>query len=139
MDLFIFWLGATYSLLTSHNHFNQRYKDLAAIKVALDMYYIDNKAYPRSVGFDGLITKHGESRKDWIRGLTPKYISKLPSEPRNTSDTRQYLYKSNGKDYKLIAYRPEDCNSVRVKNLNLIDPNRDCWAYGFWTKGAKNW
>jgi len=68
------------------------------------------------------------------------YISVLPRDPRNhTVCGEQYIYNSNGTDYKLIAHQPEECLVVKAKYPNLLDPMRDCWAYGYWTEGAKNW
>ncbi|MFA7022767.1 hypothetical protein [Aliarcobacter sp.] len=99
-----------------------------------------NLAVPISQGFDGIYSKYGYSGNDWIKGLSPKYINKLPIDPRNTNNPSfQYLYKSNGKDYKLISHSPEDCKSVEKINKALIDPSRKCWAYGLWSDGAKDW
>jgi prepilin-type N-terminal cleavage/methylation domain-containing protein len=45
---------------------------------------------------------------DWIPGLAPKYIPELPIEPSSKqicgSRDPDYLYMSNGKHYKLLAY-----------------------------------
>lgn len=121
-------------------YFEKRYEDLTIIKKTLERYYLENGKYPVSTGYDGLYTKWGYEGKKWINGLIPNYIESLPRDPRNTSDaSKQYLYKSNGKEYKLIAHNPEDCTTVKAKHPKLIDPKRDCWAYGFWTKDAKNW
>jgi hypothetical protein len=57
----------------------------------------------------------------------------------HTDNTQQYIYNSNGADYKLISNYPEDCDSVKRMNPALIDPTRNCWVYGFWTKGAISW
>ena len=40
---------------------------------------------------------------------------------------------------KLISHGPEDCATVKSKYPSLIDPARDCWAFGYWTPGAVNW
>lgn len=134
--------------LASIDNNNKRYKknhqivleDLKKIQVALSKYYNDNKKYPISIGFDGLYTKYGKAGKDWIPGLVPKYLDTLPRDPRKTIDgNKQYLYKSNGKDYKLISHAIEKCKDIVESNPMLIDPTRICWAYGYWTKGAKNW
>lgn len=115
-------------------------KDLKKIKRALEMYFNDKKHYPVSTGFDGIHTKWGKSGKDWIPELVPDYIDSLPrKQPYTNSNSTQYLYKSDGKDYKLISHCPKDCQKVKEVSPNLIDPRRDCWAYGFWTPGAKEW
>ena len=121
-------------------NFDKRYKALTLIKEALEKYFKTHGSYPVSSGFDGLYTKWGKSGKNWIKDLSPKYIKNLPRDPRNTNNANeQYIYKSNGKDYKLLAHKPEDCKIVKSKHKKLIDPKRDCWAYGYWTKGAVNW
>lgn len=124
----------------------QRVRDLTKIIHALERYKLDNRQYPISSnggdGWDGLYTISGVASEQWIAGLAPKYIDKLPSDPRmNESENDQYIYRSNGANYKLIAYNPDDCEQVKKLFPTLIDPLRDCFAYGFWTKKAAidNW
>jgi len=118
----------------------QRISDLTQINAALEAYHKEHGAYPKSKGFDGLYTTWGEASKEWIKDLVPKYINALPRDPRlNTNPKEQYLYRSNGKDFKLISHGAEDCKIVKSKQPELIDPKRDCWSYGYWTEGAKNW
>lgn len=133
---------------TEKNNDKKRYQentkivieDLKKIKKALSEYYKDNKKYPISVRFDGLYTNHGKAGINWIPGLVPKYIKSLPRDPRRTGDgSKQYLYKSNGKDYKLISHAAVNGKSVVKFNPELLDPKRKYWAYGYWTKGAKSW
>ena len=129
---------------TPIHYYKTRYKDLLNIKDALHKYYLDNGSYPKSKGFDGLYTNWGMQSKHWIKDLSPKYINELPKDPRNTTNpANQYLYKSNGKDYKLISHHPEDCNLVRKEKPDFIDKKRQnyrhCSAYGFWTRGAIKW
>ena len=113
--------------------------ELEQVRKALEIYYVDNGSYPSSGGnWDGYYSAHGDSLGDnWIPALVPNYMSKLPREPLNTTDgTRQYIYYSNGADYKLIWHVPEDCNGVKSKYPSLIDPARDCWGYGYWSPGG---
>ena len=121
-------------------------RDLYKIKIALDKYYKDNGAYPKSSGgfdvWDGFSTCWGKSTPDWIPGLVPKYIAKLPRDPRKSKDCEQhYLYQSNGTEYKLISHKPSsECFETAKKNYpELIDPHRPTWAFGFWTKNASEW
>lgn len=119
----------------------QRVRDLTAIIYALEKYKLDNRKYPiSSNGYDGLHTDYGRASEKWIEGLVPKYLDKLPSDPRkNESGNDQYIYRSNGANYKLIAHNPDDCEQVKKLFPNIVDPLRDCWAYGFWTKKAAYW
>lgn len=129
-----------YINLVKKSNFYIRIQDLKKIKKALNLYYIKNNAYPKSKEFDGFYSKWGKSGEFWIDGLVPNYLSSLPRDPRKSKNKeKQYLYKSDGKDYKLIAHSTEDCTKVKIINSTLIDPKRDCWSYGFWTKHAKYW
>lgn len=124
----------------------QRVKDLSALTYALEKYKQDHQRYPISSnsgqGYDGLFVdeKYGESREDWIPGLVPEYTDKLPRDPRNDSVIyHSYMYVSNGANYKLIAQRPDDCQEIKERYAQLIDPRRDCYSYGYWTPKAVNW
>jgi hypothetical protein len=119
----------------------QRVRDLVKIIYALERYKLDNRQYPiSSAGYDGIYTNHGVASQQWIAGLVPKYLDRLPSDPRNSSSgDEQYMYRSNGANYKLIAHNPDDCEKIKQLFPTLIDPSRDCWAYGFWTKNAARW
>ena len=119
----------------------KRISDLKQISTALALYYDNNNAYPNSGGnWDGIYTCWGDSSTNWIVGLAPTYIGQLPRDPRNhTNCGEQYIYTSNGTDYKLISHQPEDCAAVKSSYPSLIDPGRDCWAFGYWTDGARSW
>ena len=115
-------------------------RDLTKIKDALSKYQQDNGSYPLSIGWDGLFRKSNSSGENWIVNLSPKYIKQLPRDPRKSNKkVKQYIYKSNGRDYKLISHDTQNCNYIKDKKPKLVDPKRNCWAYGFWTNGAENW
>ncbi len=134
-------------ILTSANSARQKSRiaqaltDLAQINLALQGYQAENGRYPTSGGnWDGLYSSYGESSANWIAGLTPLYMVTLPRSPNNTTDgTKNYIYHSDGRNYKLIWHGAEDCPSVKAKHPNLIDPVRDCYAYGYWSPGAASW
>ena len=118
--------------------------DLNSLRKALEVYYTAYGSYPNSQGgagpWDGLYSCWGDSTPNWIPGLAPNFIAQLPRAPTNITDCdKQYIYNSNGKDYKLIYHNPEACDSVKKQYPNMVDPVRDCWAYGFWTAGAVGW
>ena len=114
----------------------KRIADVKEIRTALEMYYNDNGAYPVSTGgvqWDGLYTCWGTSSTNWIAGLVPTYMSALPRDPRNhTTCSEQYIYRSDGVGYKILAHSPEDCASIKAQYPSLVDPMRDCWAIGYW-------
>ena len=115
--------------------------DILMIKNALEVYYKKNNAYPVSDGYSGLYSKWGYSGPDWIKGLAPEYLPKLPRDSRNTDNgDEQYLYFSDGKDYKLLSHIPIRSDMLIVRRFypELLDPARPGWAFGFWTEGAAN-
>lgn len=118
--------------------------DLLQIVYALERYKLDHRIYPISSragkGWDGILSNYGDSRKDWVRGLVPDYIDRLPRDPRMLDDgTRQYMYISNGAHYKLVVLRATNCQLIKDSHPSLVDPVRTCSAFGFWTKGAERW
>lgn len=122
----------------------QAQTDLAQIHLALEAYQSEHGKYPVSTGgigvWDGLYSSYGDSSANWIPGITPLYMITLPRSPNNSTDgTNNYIYNSDGRNYKLIWHVPEECAKVKVSHPELIDPARDCWAYGYWTAGARNW
>ena len=116
------------------------FDDCIFFKKALEEFYEKYGYYPKSTGFNGLYSSYGASGANWIPDLVPQYILSLPRDPRMNSDpANQYLYASDGKDYKIIAHNPEDCGAVKQLHPELIDPQRDCHAYGYWTPLAARW
>ena len=119
------------------NNSQLRLTQLDDLKKALGKYFSKNGHYPRSVSYDGIKTKWGKSSKNWIPNLAPEFISELPRDPRMSDDGNvQYLYKSDGKDYKLLAHGIAPSTKAE---LQLQDPRRPTWAFGYWTTGALNW
>lgn len=123
---------------------SQALQDLYSLTYALEQYKIKYREYPISsssgTGWDGLYSDYGDSREDWIEGISPEFLPVLPRDPReNQIPNQQYLYKSNGAHYKLISHSPENCKEIQKNYPQLIDPRRNCWAYGYWTHKAFRW
>ncbi|MBF0481659.1 MAG: hypothetical protein HQK81_15450 [Desulfovibrionaceae bacterium] len=138
--LFCLALAGRLFMAPPTGHFEERKTDFAALGQALEKYRQDHGAYPESAGWDGYYAPWGKAGPDWIKGLAPDYIAHLPYDPRGESaPTRQYYYKSDGKDYKLIAHHVEDCDKAKGDPLVHVDPARDCFAYGVWTPNARLW
>lgn len=135
----------TTNLIVSEQDSNSiRLSDLGEVAYALEKYKVEHRQYPISSkggeGWDGLYSDYGASRSDWIQGLVPNFLSTLPRDPRNDDlGSHQYLYMSDGANYKLIAHSPSDCEEILNKFPKLVDPERNCWAYGYWTPNAAQW
>jgi hypothetical protein len=127
------------SHLFSPPAFNEiRLRDFQQMSGALTAYKKAHGAYPIA----SFVTAYpnGKHEPHWIPGLVPDYLVKIPEDPRGSSDpTRQYMYASDGKNFKIISHAPEDFVAVAQKLPQLIDPRRPTWAYGIWTNGAAPW
>ena len=116
----------------------KRAADIKQVRTALEMYYSNNGAYPVAAAwYGGTGNCWGKVTDDWVPGLSPTYISKLPLDPKPTNCGSVYLYASDGTNYKVIAHVPEDCQNPTYKNLK--DPARNCWAWAIYTPGAAAW
>jgi hypothetical protein len=127
-------------------HHWRRLADLDSLKTALERYHQNMGSYPGSadagtswngVGWKGAV-------EDWLPGLAPSFIPGLPADPRGSENPyNQYVYKSDGRDYKLLSLVPEDCDLIVRQRPSMSDPARNvynqCYAVGFWTPGAAAW
>jgi hypothetical protein len=139
-----FWLAIPSSSFTPFNL--RRIADLTDLRNALEAFRQDNKSYPKTpdAAWLGLYNGWGAGTPDWVPGLATRYIALLPRDPRrNTDPFGQYLYRSDGTDYKLITLYPGyDCLDVLRARPELIDPprgGRRCHAFGYWSPGAATW
>ncbi len=138
-----------------------RKHDLKDLQTALELYYYDHHQYPCSgVNADpcadaGLNFRSSDaadnvivgSPGNYIPGLAPTYIPKLPDDPLGGSasgfenppcDTgswhRAFVYISNGKDYKLMSHcAPEN---PWTSSDPFYDEKRPTWAWVVSSPGA---
>lgn len=118
----------------------QRINDLVTVNAALEQYHATHNGYPVSNQMQGYASQYGGSLgANWI----PELGQALPRDPAGSEagNESQYLYVSDGVDYKLIAHVPGDCSSAVETNGVRIDPRRSdaqsCWAYGFWSANGE--
>jgi len=105
--------------------------DLNMINKAILTYHAEHGSYPIQSTWNAKI-------EDFIPEIVPNYASKLPQNPVAGSSAR-YMYRSNGTNYKLISHTDNLCAEATSNQPNLIDPTRNCWAYGYWSPGAASW
>jgi hypothetical protein len=130
--------ATAYSL--SISKFDRRMRDMAALQGALASYQAKNGKYPLQNAENLAIGVSDLAGASGIDALVPVYISAIPRDPQNLNQlNRQYLYFSDGTDYKLVAHGTEDVGWVTKKRPELIDPVRPTVAYGIWTAGAVKW
>jgi len=114
----------------------KRVTDLVSINDALKAYHGRHIAYPKAEGLLGAVER-GEA---WIPELAPEFIPQLPQDPltANGQPRSQYVYASDGKNYKLLAQGVSLIGGTNVEVLGVrIDPTRKPTAenasFGFWT------
>ena len=120
---------------------SERTADLESVQAALEAYKQDHGSYPAVEGWRGDAQNYGGSgygADGYVPGLVPDYLQELPRDPDPSypGETEGYLYKSNGKDYKLIAHKtPSDFPT----NHRFYDPKRRTWAYQVSSRGGRGW
>ncbi len=111
---------------------------LHAFKDALERYHKNTGAYPVTEGFINPLGG-GEQGAAWTKALLPKYMAAVPNLPyKNANPDSRYLYKSNGKDYKIIYTNAVEISMIARNHPELLDLRRQ-GAYGYWTKAAEKW
>lgn len=129
----------------------KRYSALAQVQLALETYRQVNGSYPSTGGswwsvcsvFGGKgVTGSG----GYIPNLAPTYITVLPLDPVSSTGCHSnnswgYLYRSDGTDYKFMAYfTPElrkECDALGDIYYDAYrDNGRDCSVY---SAGAVTW
>jgi len=113
----------------------KRVQDLVTINDALKAYQAKHGAFPQAAALAGL----NERGANWIPGLAPDFLKEIPRDPQHGSTT-QYVYVSDGANYKLLAAGVSLVGSPNVEVLGIkLDPTRNPTAenasFGFWTPG----
>jgi prepilin-type N-terminal cleavage/methylation domain-containing protein len=112
----------------------RRQSEMKSLQAALELYNVDNKAYPSTGGSWYGVSVNGGSRSTsgaggYIPGLAPTYISILPIDPRgDKTGWSGYLYQSNGTEYKLISHE-NGPRSFPSASSPFYDPVRPTWAW----------
>ena len=127
--------------------FTQKRSDLQAINKALKLYHAEKGSYPISPSPTNSGTAPGTwtyqraatSDNNFIPGLVPEYISKLPSVtdgPTGSGTNNTYIYLSNGTTYQLLRlYQVGSPPAIPAKEYDLVPDslrivgNPDRWGY----------
>ena len=130
---------------------SQRKADLTQLKTALEAYYSANMAYPSTNGgWWGECSTYGSHPRSgsngYIPNLAPTFVEELPSDPRsgqtyppcNDGGSACYLYRSDGRDYKLLAHCTPETGYPTTSPF--YDPTRPTWAWQVHSSDAsKGW
>lgn len=116
----------------------RRVGELVTINDALKAYHACHGAYPVAQSLAG----RPDRGEGWIPGLAPDFLPELPRDPAMSvsPDGPQYVYASDGRDYKLLARNislvggtPVEVLGVKIDPAHTTSPERA--AFGFWTQG----
>lgn len=110
--------------------------ELSAINKAILMYHAENGSYPTTGGDWRGYHQTGAHGQNVVPGIVPAYISTMPV-PTRVDPTADYLYRSDGTNYKLIAHMYTSlCATAVQQNPSQADPIRNCWGWGYWSPGG---
>ena len=97
----------------------QRQADLQTVSTALELYKNKYGEYPQGCNSPGTWSGHApdydcSSGNQYIVGLAPEFIPRLPQDPKLNGDNSGYVYLTNneGSVYKFIAYRTVESEVV---------------------------
>jgi type II secretion system protein G len=120
--------------------------DLQSIIKALDMYKVDNDRYPNTVGQSGCTSNwcgwDQATGNNFITGLSPKYVTKIPQLPDSNAREDTYLYQSDGTDYQLIRFKPAalgGLSAAEMTNNPLLMTGSGYDGIGWGHKTNANW
>lgn len=132
-----------------------RMSSLKEVQLALEVYKAQNGSYPLSgcsaSGFagPGPASSGFTACNNYIPGLVPDFIDKLPTDPRFESEsTRGYYYQSDGNSYKFMSYDVVEAQTVTAYGEEFArcpGAGGACGAtvpattYAVYSAGAENW
>jgi prepilin-type N-terminal cleavage/methylation domain-containing protein len=123
-----------------------RLADLRQVQTALESYANDNGgSYPSTSGsWQGSCPTYGSKgvtgSNGWVPNLAPNHIATLPLDPRPVGAGGCYLYRSDGKDYMILAYQTvETYNNTNNPKPRPSEPNPGYVQFAVYTEGGRSW
>jgi type II secretion system protein G len=118
-----------------------RVASLQEIQKALELYNLQNNAYPVSPQGPGNYSSQCVAwgtlaANNVIPGLVPTYMPTMPQDPGMNISANQncFIYISNGTDYKVIDYNLTNTSNLSQTTMKpFIDPTRNysqAWSPG---------
>lgn len=128
----------------------KRITDIKQLQKAVEMYNEMNGQYPEpSRGWNnwsGHCPSYGDD-DEYILGIIPDYMGKLPIDPKYDTGGYCYLYKSNGIEYMILAHGtmenvcggdPSDsCNPPHIQALDRISYTQ--LTISAYSPGGRTW
>lgn len=131
---------------------NVRISDLKNMQKLVELYKAGNGSYPLpangSMAWTGNCATFG-SVTNYIADIATVTSSKLALDPRwNSTDDKCYLYRSNGTDYMILAWKVMEticggdpsnaCNSSQIRSMDRAVTTNEL-SIAVWSPGAVNW
>ena len=126
----------------------RRLRFARALLKQLEVYRSRAGAYPVRSSFSRLVGSDRAAIGQWFPELDEAARGQVPSRiDNNDNGIGQWLYRSNGQDFKLIYFEPSEREQQTIlrKFRHLADPERTnpnvhrVGAYGLWSRGAQGW
>lgn len=115
---------------------DKRIASMKQIQNALDLYNNDHKEYSKTTfsggeyQWQGTCSDYGSfgvtGASGYIPNLASEYIAVLPKDPGVETRDHCYIYKSDGKDYKLKAHLTVESLCDDADADNIADPGDTC-------------
>lgn len=143
---------ASYRTIQERAAFAKVQTELKSIKQALDMYYNDN-GHPAIIGpdqshncIDRWCGVNQEIGNEFIPGISPQYINRLPQLPEANESLDSYLYRasSQGRSFQLIRFRHAAMGGLsgaerRNNPLLATGQGYDGLAWGYKSDPSDEW
>jgi type II secretion system protein G len=131
---------AAYNGTQDRARFTLMQSDLKSIIKGIELYKVDNDRYPNTIGQSGCTSNwcgwDQATGNNFINGLSPKYIAKIPQLPDANIREDTYLYQSDGINYQLIRFKPAGLtNAEKTNNPNVMLGN----GYGDTPNNSIGW
>jgi prepilin-type N-terminal cleavage/methylation domain-containing protein len=130
---------------------SKRLQEIVQLQKAIELYFATYNQYPTGCGgATGAYRGHGSNfsdcNTDYIAGLTPTYIQKLPIDPGgDTTDGYIYQVDAARQNYKVMSYLKLDTYTKNSGEVNARCPSSCANAYcsgaylARYTAGAACW
>ncbi len=129
-----------YSGIQQRALFSSYQSDIKLLDKAIKMYYADNGTYPYSGASGSCWTNQTTGTGNFIAGLAPTYISKIPDVPAHNGGSNYYAYcfTALGTNYKIIrlVVGGQTLPAIESNGNPNIDPTRPTRGWGFWSSGC---
>lgn len=120
--------------------FSSYQSDIKLLDNAIKMYHAENGTYPYSGATGSCWTNQTTGTGNFIVGLVPNYISKIPDVPAHNGGSNYYAYcfTAYGANYKVIrlVVGGQTLPAIESNGNPNIDPTRPTRGWGYWSPGC---